>query len=49
MTMKHKIENLTVNESTMELFTYLPDGDGPHPGLVVAMYIPFGLTGIEYD
>lgn len=47
--MQHEIENLTVNDSPMELFTYLPDGDGPHPGLVVAMHIPIGHTGIEND
>ena len=33
--MQHKIENLTVNDSPMELFTYLPDGDGVFPTLLV--------------
>ena len=40
--MKHSVETVTVNDSPMEIYTYLPDGDGPHPGLVVAMHIPFG-------
>ena len=47
--MKHSVETVTVNDSPMEIYTYLPDGDGPHPGLVVAMHIPLGHTGIEND
>ena len=47
--MQHKIEILTVNNSQMELFTFLPESEGPHRGLVVAMHLPVGHTGIEND
>tara|TARA_B100000686_G_C16537257_1_gene835486 strand:- start:66 stop:749 length:684 start_codon:yes stop_codon:yes gene_type:complete len=33
----------------MEIFMYKPDGPGPHPGIVLAMHIPVGHTGIEND
>jgi len=45
----HRVDTLTVNDSPMEVFMYAPDGDGPHPGIVVAMHIPLGHTGIEND
>lgn len=45
----HRIDTLTVNNSPMEVFMYAPDGNGPHPGVVVAMHIPLGHTGIEND
>ncbi|MEC7657882.1 MAG: dienelactone hydrolase family protein, partial [Pseudomonadota bacterium] len=47
--MQHRIDTVTVNDDPMEIFMYLPDGDGPHPGIVLAMHIPVGHTGIEND
>ena len=47
--MQHRIDTVTVNDDPMEVFMYLPDGDGPHPGIVLAMHIPVGHTGIEND
>ena len=47
--MQHRIDTVTVNHDPMEVFMYLPDGDGPHPGIVLAMHIPVGHTGIEND
>lgn len=35
--------------SSMEVFLYLPDGEGPHPGIVLAQHIPVGHTGLEND
>lgn len=35
--------------SSMEVFLYLPDGQGPHPGIVLAQHIPVGHTGLEND
>ena len=32
--MQHRIDTVTVNDDPMEVFMYLPDGDGPHPGIV---------------
>ena len=47
--MQHRIDTVTVNDDPMEVFMYLPDEDGPHPGIVLAMHIPVGHTGIEND
>ena len=47
--MQHRIDTVTVNDDPMEVFMYLPDGDGPNPGIVLAMHIPVGHTGIEND
>ena len=33
----------------MEVFLFNPQGDGPHPGIVLAQHIPVGHTGIEND
>ena len=38
-----------VHGSPMEVFLFLPNGDGPHPGIVLAQHIPMGHTGIEND
>lgn len=47
--MDHRIDTVTVDDSPMEIFMYLPDGNGPHPGIVLAQHIPVGHTGIEND
>lgn len=47
--MEHRIDTVVVNGSPMELFIYLPDGHGPHPGIVLAQHIPVGHTGVEND
>ena len=47
--MKERIDSVTVGSSPMEIFMYLPSGDGPHPGIVLAQHIPVGHTGIEND
>jgi carboxymethylenebutenolidase len=45
----HRIDIVTVNDSPMEIFMYTPEGDGPHPGIVLAQHIPVGHTGVEND
>lgn len=45
----HNIQTITVNDSEMEVFFFLPDGPGPHPGIILAQHIPVGHTGIEND
>ena len=47
--MQHWIDTVSVNESSMEIFMYKPNDDGPHPGIVLAQHIPVGHTGIEND
>ncbi len=38
-----------VQGSPMEVFLFVPDGAGPHPGVVLAQHIPVGHSGIEND
>ncbi|MDP6688358.1 MAG: dienelactone hydrolase family protein [Alphaproteobacteria bacterium] len=45
----HNIHTVTVQDSLMEIFLYEPEGEGPHPGIVLAQHIPVGHTGIEND
>ncbi len=45
----HRVETVTVNDSPMEIFVFEPEGDGPHPGIVLAQHIPVGHTGVEND
>ncbi len=45
----YRIETVTVLSSPMEVFIFEPDGEGPHPGLILAQHIPVGHTGIEND
>jgi carboxymethylenebutenolidase len=47
--MTHSIETIGVQDSPMEVFLFKPDGEGPHPGLILAQHIPVGHTGIEND
>ncbi len=44
-----EIITVDVQGSSMEVFLFMPEGDGPHPGLVLAQHIPVGHTGIEND
>ncbi len=45
----HRIDTVTVQDSPMEIFMYEPEGEGPHPGIVLAQHIPVGHTGVEND
>jgi carboxymethylenebutenolidase len=49
----HTIETVEVQfqdqSSTMEVFLFVPVGEGPFPGLILAQHIPVGHTGIEND
>ncbi len=47
--MMQNIETVAVNGSEMEVFLFMPQGDGPHPGLILAQHIPVGHTGLEND
>jgi len=44
-----QVVTIEVLGSPMEVFLFLPEGEGPHPGLVLAQHIPVGHTGIEND
>lgn len=46
---EHDVQTVDVQGSAMEVFLFEPEGDGPHPGLILAQHIPVGHTGIEND
>lgn len=46
--MQHAIKSVDVNGSPMEIFLFRPQGEGPHPGILLAMHIP-GHGGLEGD
>tara|TARA_Y100000294_G_scaffold139119_1_gene132570 strand:+ start:705 stop:1136 length:432 start_codon:yes stop_codon:yes gene_type:complete len=46
--MAYRIETTEVQGSQMEVFLFEPEGNGPHPGLVLCQHIP-GHQGIEQD
>ena len=41
----HRIHRVSVLESPMEIFVFHPEGEGPHPGIVLAQHLPVGHTG----
>lgn len=45
----HEIQTLDVQGSPMEVFRFRPEGDGPHPGLILAQHLPVGHAGLEHD
>ncbi len=45
----HTKQIVEVGGSDMEVLVFEPEGDGPHPGLVVAQHIPLAHTGLEND
>ena len=47
--MSHRIEVIEVDGSPMEVFLFLPEGTGLHPGIVLCQHIPVGHTGLEND
>lgn len=46
---QEKIVTVDVQGSPMEVFLFLPAGEGTKPGIVLAQHIPVGHTGIEND
>ncbi len=45
----YSTHDLTVNGSAMPIFVFEPEGDGPHPGMVVCQHLPVAHAGIEKD
>jgi carboxymethylenebutenolidase len=45
----YTVKTVDVEGSDMEVFLFMPKGEGPHPGIVLAQHIPVGHTGIEND
>ena len=43
---KHTV---TIEHSPMEFLVFHPEGDGPHPGIVVAQHLPVAHEGLEKD
>jgi carboxymethylenebutenolidase len=45
----HPNETLTVEGSPMGILVFEAEGDGPHPGLVIAQHLPIAHKGLEKD
>jgi carboxymethylenebutenolidase len=45
----YRKQSVDVNGSTMEILLFLPGGDGPVPGIVVAQHLPIAHAGLEKD
>jgi len=45
----HTKHDVDVNGSPMEILTFMPEGDGPHPGIVVTQHLPVAHAGLETD
>ena len=45
----YRKETLTVEGSPMETLVFEAEGDGPHPGLVIAQHLPIAHEGLEKD
>ena len=41
--------NLDVNGSPMNTLVFEPEGEGPHPGLMIGQHLPVAHTGLEKD
>jgi carboxymethylenebutenolidase len=47
--MMHEKHLLKVLDSDMEVLVFRPDGEGPHPGIIVCQHIPVSHAGLEKD
>ena len=45
----HTKQTVTVLDSDMEALLFMPEGEGPHPGLIVCQHIPVVHAGLETD
>lgn len=45
----YRATNLTVNDSPMNTLVFEPEGDGPHPALIIAQHLPVAHEGLEKD
>ena len=45
--MAYTKQTLDIQGSPMETLIFEPEGDGPHPGVVVTQHIPISHEGLE--
>lgn len=45
----YRADTLSVDGSPMPMLTFAPEGNGPHPGLIVAQHLPVAHVGLEHD
>lgn len=45
----YRATTLTVNGSPMTTLIFEPEGEGPHPGLIIAQHLPVAHEGLEKD
>jgi carboxymethylenebutenolidase len=45
----YRTETVDVLGNTMPVLVFEPEGEGPHPGLIIAQHLPIAHTGLEND
>ena len=45
----YRTETVDVLGSSMPVLVFEPEGEGPHPGLVIAQHLPVAHAGLEKD
>lgn len=45
----YRSETLEVQGNAMPVLVFEPEGEGPHPGLVIAQHLPIAHAGLEKD
>lgn len=45
----YRSENVKVLDTTMPVLVFEPEGEGPHPGLIIAQHLPVAHAGLEKD
>jgi carboxymethylenebutenolidase len=45
----YRSETLTVQNNPMNTLIFEPEGNGPHPGLIIAQHLPVAHAGLEKD
>ncbi len=45
----YTVENITVQDSPMEVLIFQPEGEGPFPGIVAAQHLPVAHKGLRTD
>ena len=46
---RYELHSRTVLDSPMDILVFRPEGEGPHPGLLLCQHIPMGHAGLEND
>lgn len=45
----YRSETIIVQDNPMNTLIFEPEGEGPHPGLIIAQHLPVAHAGLEKD